>query len=129
MTSFKGMRYRFCREPVDHSLFPQFLSICRGSSLRRLRNKIKYRSCCKEKAEQHSAILSYMSINLTNVYIDIKGKILGNITDKSCCKQFIFCFEVVQTIYFGVSSSANNFFFQISHPPSRKIMVRPLVSS
>ena len=56
-------------------------------------------------------------LNLTNVYIDIKDKLLANITDKSYCKQFIFCFEIVQTIYFGVSSSANNFFLHISHPP------------
>ena len=69
----------------------------------------------------------HICLNLTNVYIDIKDKILANITDKSYCKQFIFCFEVVQTIYFGVSSSANNFFSNFSSPPpiSRKIVVRP----
>ena len=59
-------------------------------------------------------------IGLTNGYADIKDKLLANITNKSYCKQFFFCFEVVQTIYFGVSSSANNFFFQISHPPLQK---------
>ena len=68
----------------------------------------------KEKADQHSAILC---LNLTNVYIDIKDKVLANKTVKSYCKQFIFCFEVVQTIYFGVSSSANIIFFKFLIPP------------
>ena len=63
---------------------------------------------------------------LTNGYTDIKDKLLANITDKSYCKQFVFCFEAVQTIYFGVSSSANFFFFKFLIPPSRKTMVRPL---
>ena len=59
----------------------------------------------------------HIYLNLTNVYIDIKDKLLANITDKSYCKQSIFSFEVVQTIYFGVSSSANNFFSSFSSPP------------
>ena len=37
----------------------------------------------------------HIYLNLTNVYINIKDKLLANITDNSYCKQFIFCFEVV----------------------------------
>ena len=37
----------------------------------------------------------HIYLNLANVYIDIKDKLLANITDKSYWKQFSFCFEVV----------------------------------
>ena len=55
----------------------------------------------------------HIYLNLTDVCINIKDKILANI--RVIANNLSFCFEVVQTIYFGVSSSANNF-FQISHP-------------
>ena len=57
----------------------------------------------------------HICLNLTNVYIDIKDKILANI--RVIAYHFFVCFEVVQTIYFGVSSSANIFFFKFLIPP------------
>ena len=43
-----------------------------------------------------------------------EDKILVNI--RVIANNLFFCFEVVQTIYFGVSSSANNFFFKFLIP-------------
>ena len=59
----------------------------------------------------------HLCLNLTNVYIDIKVKILANIRVIAnnlffvlkLCKQFILVFQALQTI-----------FFQISHPPLQK---------
>ena len=69
----------------------------------------------------------HICLNLMDVYIDIKDKILANIRVivnnlffvLKLCRQFILAFQALQTI-----------FFQISHsppPPSRKLMVRPLL--
>ena len=68
----------------------------------------------------------HICLNLTNVYIDIKDKILANIRVIAnnlffvlkLCKQFILAFQALQTI-----------FFKFLIPPSRKIMVRPLYFS
>ena len=68
----------------------------------------------KEKADQHSAILSYMSKPNGCLH---RHQRQNTCKHKSYCKQFIFCFEVVQTIYFGVSSSANIFFSNFSSSP------------
>ena len=43
------------------------------------------------------------------------------------CKLFIFSFSCLQTIYLGFFDFANNFFQDFSSPPSKKIMIRPLV--
>ena len=68
----------------------------------------------KAKADQHSAILSYMSKPNECLH---RHQRQNTCKHKSYCKQFTFCFEVVQKIYFGVSSSANNFFSNFSPPP------------
>ena len=59
----------------------------------------------------------HICLNLMNVYMDIKDKILANIRVIAnnlffvlkLCKQFILAFQALQTI-----------FFQISHPPLQK---------
>ena len=58
----------------------------------------------------------HICLNLTNVYIDIKDKILANKTDKCYCKQFIFCFEVVQTTLLWRFKLCKQFFFKFLTP-------------